>query len=351
MNTNKMNYLNPLPWTSPAKWAWLSLTAFASLPGTFNRTIFDAPWTATVSDPVLQETLTYLNTTDFVAYTPDFLSIIGPNATIEHVQHLPYQSHEAPCYIPSTKQLFFVEWGPPGGENGTHTWQYLLDVETNTLQKITTSPPTVNAHGCVHYDGQIYVVTDGSESESGYVARIDSVSLKRETVVNNFLGQPFMGFNDLEIDREGGFWVTDFRSGWGRGIIPYTPPTNPSIYYINSTTLQTKLVHTTTGNTNGIAISPDSQTVYIPDTGVSEFRPSAKNPYGKREVWAFDVSSGAVLSNKRLLASPVSYFYDGLRVSRGGWLFAGSGDGVDVIDPVTGFVLGSIRVGGGRMSL
>ncbi|KAI9925266.1 hypothetical protein MW887_006189 [Aspergillus wentii] len=272
-----MNYLNPLPWTSPAKWAWLSLTAFASLPGTFNRTIFDAPWTATVSDPVLQETLTYLNTTDFVAYTPDFLSIIGPNATIEHVQHLPYQSHEAPCYIPSTKQLFFVEWGPPGGENGTHTWQYLLDVETNTLQKITTSPPTVNAHG---------------ESESG--------------------------------------------SGWGRGIIPYTPPTNPSIYYINSTTLQTKLVHTTTGNTNGIAISPDSQTVYIPDTGVSEFRPSAKNPYGKREVWAFDVSSGAVLSNKRLLASPVSYFYDGLRVSRGGWLFAGSGDGVDVIDPVTG---------------
>jgi gluconolactonase len=49
-----------------------------------------------------------------------------------------------------------------------------------------------------------------------------------------------------------------------------------------------------------------------------------------------------------LFTSPVSYFYDGIRVSGEGWVFAGSGDGVDVIDPESGFVLGSIRLGGGE---
>ena len=66
-------------------------------------------------------------------------------------------------------------------------------------------------------------------------------------------------------------------------------------------------------------------------------------------LWAFDITgNGAVLSNQRLLGSPVSYFYDGIRTAGNGWLFAGSGDGVDVIDPVTGFVIGSIRIGGGN---
>jgi gluconolactonase len=112
--------------------------------------------------------------------------------------------------------------------------------------------------------------------------------------------------------------------------------------------MQSKIIWTTDGNANGVAISPDGKTLYIPDTGVSNFRPSNKNPYGKRMLWAFDISgSGAVLANKRMLGNPLSYFYDGIRASREGWLFAGSGDAVDVIDPETGFVLGSIRVGGG----
>lgn len=113
--------------------------------------------------------------------------------------------------------------------------------------------------------------------------------------------------------------------------------------------MQPKVVWQTDGNANGIAISPDGKHVYIPDTGVSQFRPSYQNPYGKRAVWDFQTSAGgAVLSGQRLLTTPISYFYDGIRASREGWLFGGAGDGVDVIDPDSGFVLGSIRVGGGK---
>lgn len=102
-----------------------------------------------------------MNSTDFIAYDERFFDIIGPNATIEHVQKLAYQSHEAPCYNPTAGDLFFVEWGPPGGANGTHDWQYVLNTRNNILRKIRTEPPTYNAHGCVMYKNNMYVVTDG----------------------------------------------------------------------------------------------------------------------------------------------------------------------------------------------
>lgn len=159
--------------------------------------------------------MSYLNTTDFVAYDSRFFDIIGPNATVEHVQKLTYQVHEAPCYIKDTNQLFFVEWGPPGGDDGIHSWQYLLDVETNTLRNITTNPPTYNVHGCVYYNHSIHVVTDGySDLQTGELAKIDPHSHEKTTLLNNYLVQPFAGFNDLEIDQVGNFWLTDSKSGW-----------------------------------------------------------------------------------------------------------------------------------------
>lgn len=156
-----------------------------------------------------------------MAYDPKFFEIIGADATVEHVQKLAYQTHEAPCYIPDTGQLFFVEWGHPGGKNGVHEWQYLLDVESNSLKKITTDPPTINAHGCVYHNGSLHVVTDGGNGESGSLVKIDPKSLEKETLLNNFVVQPFAGFNDLEIDKNGNYWLTDSKSGWVCRVISF----------------------------------------------------------------------------------------------------------------------------------
>jgi hypothetical protein len=69
--------------------------------------------------------------------------------------------HEAPCYIPSTQGLLFVQRGPPGAENGayevlslrrsligwcemgvdvycglgTHDWYYLLNTRAQRFQQ------------------------------------------------------------------------------------------------------------------------------------------------------------------------------------------------------------------------
>ncbi|KAJ9664402.1 hypothetical protein H2198_000331 [Neophaeococcomyces mojaviensis] len=348
------NFLPALPHDlNKTTWAFWDYqqSSLAVLPGQFNRSAFDAPWDGNSSDIEVKAVYESLNSTQFVAYDNKFFDIIGSAAAVEHIQALAHQSHEAACYIPDLHKLFFVEWGPPGGNNGTHPWQYMLDVNTNTLSKVQTDPPTINAHGCVYFQGSMYIITDGTDGETGYLAKVDPITLKRETLLNNYYGQPFAGFNDLDIDSDGNFYLTDSKSGWARDIVPYTPPTNPSTYFVNATTMRPKVIQTTTGNCNGVAVSESGsiRTVYLPNTGVSEFKPvSKKNPYGQREIWAYDFSAPApVLTNPRLLNNPISYFYDGIRVSRNGWIFAGAGDGVDVIDPVTGLTLGTIRVGGG----
>lgn len=251
----------------------------------------------------------------------------------------------------------------------------MLNTETNVLRNITTNPPTTNAHGCVFYRGAMYVVTDGSHTETGALVKIEPGSLNKTVLLNNYYQQPFMGFNDLDIDPDGNFWLTDSRSAYvsngctsvgkriimgsytnttkGRGLIDFYPPTNPTVYMVNGTTMRPKVVHITTGNANGVAVSAPSdgsRQLYLPDTGVSVFKPvSLKDPYGDRRLTAYDIATeGGVLSNPRLLNNPISYFYDGIRVSRNGYIFAGVGDGVDVIDPLTGLTLGTIRVGGGE---
>ncbi|TDZ20072.1 hypothetical protein Cob_v007148 [Colletotrichum orbiculare MAFF 240422] len=333
MRSAAMFYLSAVP--------SLAQAFLANLPAAFN----DAP-------SIWARNNGFLNTTNFIAYDERFFDIIGPQATVEHVQHLALQPHEAPCYNKDTGELYFVEWGPPGGDNGTHSWQYLLDTRNNTLKKITTNPPTVNSHGCVFYKGAYHVVTDGTSNETAALVRVDPKTLEKKVLLNNYYEQPFMGLNDVEIDSDGNFWLTDSRSGFGRDLVDFTPPTNPTVYMVNGTTMRPRVVHVTTGNANGVAVSPPRNgrhTLYLPDSGVSEQKPvSRKNPYGDRALVAYDVATGGYLANPRFLNNPISYFYDGVRVSRNGWIFVGAGDGVDVIDPDTGLTLGTIRVGGGE---
>lgn len=182
----------------------------------------------------------HIQQSSFVAYDQRFFDVIGPNATVEQLQVLPFQVHEAPCYVKETSQLFFVEWGPPGGsENGRHDWQYLLDLETNNLTRIKTDPPTWNVHGCVYREGNMHVVTDGGPDETGYLAIIDPATLKRTTLLNNYFERPFISFNDIELDHEGNYYLTDSRSGFVSNLL-LSPQRYPSRVNPSTTESQTR---------------------------------------------------------------------------------------------------------------
>ncbi|KAL1586088.1 hypothetical protein WHR41_04792 [Cladosporium halotolerans] len=337
------------------QWAWVSNEdpLLAAIPGAFNRTVFDAPSAANVTDQRVASVNDHIQQSSFVAYDQRFFDVIGPNATVEQLQVLPFQVHEAPCYVKESSQLFFVEWGPPGGsENGRHDWQYLLDLKTNNLTRIKTDPPTWNVHGCVYRDGNMHVVTDGGPDETGYLAIIDPATLKRTTLLNNYFERPFISFNDIELDHEGNYYLTDSRSGFGRSLHPFNAPTQPTVYFVNGTNMRIKELAMLEGNANGITLSPDGKTLYVADTGASESKPARRNDQGPREMWAWDFATSShgakipLLVNQRMLSRAIEYFYDGIRTSSNGLIFAAGGEVVDVIDPESGWTLGSIRVGG-----
>lgn len=118
--------------------------------------------------------------------------------------------------------------------------------------------------------------------------------------------------------------------------------------------MRPRLVTRTMGQANGIAAgakrADGSYTVYIGDTGVFPFPGPSVDKLGRRDLTAYDTAgskAAGLLTNPRLFNNPIYYVHDGVRVSRNGYVFTGTGEGVDVIDPVTGLTLGSIRVGGG----
>ena len=140
----------------------------------------------------------------------------------------------------------------------------------------------------------------------------------------------------------------------GRDLNPYGAPTQPTVYFVNGTTLRPKELISIEGNANGVSLSPDGRTIYVADTGASDssVKPSRRNFRGPRDLWAWDFSFSAageklpVLTNRRLLSRALEYFYDGVRTSANGLIFGAGGEVVDVVDPESGWTLGSIRVGG-----
>ena len=99
-------------------------------------------------------------------------------------------------------------------------------------------------------------------------------------------------------------------------------------------------------------MSLDGKTLHVADTGASEVKPGRRNFQGPRDLWACDFATSAsgakipLLNNRRLFNRAIEYFYDVVRIGSDGFVFGAGGEVVDVMDPESGLILGSIRMGG-----
>lgn len=60
--------------------------------------------------------------------------------------------------------------------------------------------------------------------------------------------------------------------------------------------------------------------------GASNGRPNVKNLQGSRGIYAYDILPGPILSNRRLFNLPVAGQYDGMRVTKSGYILAASAE-------------------------
>jgi len=95
---------------------------------------------------------------------------------------------------------------------------------------------------------------------------------------------------------------------------------------------------------NGLAFSPDEQTLYVTDSGANA-EPGSYHVGRPHHVIAFDVLNSRHLGPGRLFAVTTPGFPDGIKVDRAGRVYASASSGVQVFSQA-GDLIGQIRLPG-----
>ncbi len=203
------------------------------------------------------------------------------------------------------------------------------------------------------FDAQGRLIScEGTEQARDGRRRIVATNLRTGEVTvltDRYEGKRYNSPNDVCADAEGRIWFTDPYYGPDRDLLEQDAE---AVYRIDPVgSVARVLGQPEIERPNGIAISPDSKTLYVID--------SHSRPGGNRKVWAFDVDASGGLSNQRLV-----YDFgkgrggDGMRLDLQGNLWIAGGiarprsagettdvpPGVYVISPA-GELLGRIPIG------
>lgn len=280
--------------------------------------------------------------------------ILGSDPTLDFMFSTRNDSiHEAPVYVPPP--LNAIIFSIP------HVDEYQqriinLNSTPPTLSNFTTMPPIYAVNGGKYYGGQVYwaseagtcfptpSVSNSSNSttcQTPGIYRMNPYTRTSEVLLNNYFGKQFNSPNDLFIDSRGDVFFTDSWYGWAINVTSY-PVLKPQTWRFRPSTGQVSVAEDTIAQPNGIGISPDGRTMYITDTGVTDFSANITNmlpkytynSLGGNNVYAFDVNfapPGNYLTNKRPVRSAEEFGDDGFHVSRDGYLLGAAGLGVDIL--------------------
>jgi len=278
------------------------------------------------------------------------LDILGSSPKLEFVFNTRNDSiHEAPVYVPPP--LNAIIYSLP--HQGIFEQQIInLNGSKPTIANYTTTPPVYAVNGGRYYNGHIYWAVEGGVPFPGPkgstimqtpgIYQLNPMTGRVTTLLNNYYGDQFNSPNDLYIDSRGDIWFTD--SWYGYAINVTASPVLPTATYrFRPSTGAVSIVENTLQQPNGIGVSPDGRTMYLTDTGITDFSKPVPpnvlprytyNPLGGHAVYAFDVNfapPGNYLTAKRPIWLTEEFADDGFHVARNGYLIGASGFGVDVL--------------------
>jgi gluconolactonase len=292
------------------------------------------------------------------------LDILGPAPKLERIFDTRNDSiHEAPVYVPGLNAIIFSQ------PHQSVYQQKIINLNGTepTISNYTTTPPVYAVNGGKYYKGKIYWASEASFSfpspadgstvnQTPGIYELDPFTGEVRTLLNNYYGQQLSSPNDLIIDSRGDIFFTDSWYGYAINVTTY-PVLSPQTFRFRPSTGAVSVVENSLEQPNGIGISPDGKTMYISDTGITDFEgvaPDAPPPrytfnkFGGRTVYAFDINfapPGNYLTNKRPIWLAQTFAVDGLHVSREGYVLGASGSGLDILSE-WGELLLRIEVGG-----
>jgi gluconolactonase len=146
------------------------------------------------------------------------------------------------------------------------------------------------------FDGQGRLIScEGAENGPGGRRRVVRTDMKTGTVevlTERYEGHRYNSPNDVVVDPAGRIWFTDPLYAPDRSIMEHD---HEAVYRIDPDGKVTRvLTQPAIGRPNGLAITPDGQTLYIIDSNY--IRPDAN-----RKVWGFDIAGDGSLRGQRLI--------------------------------------------------
>jgi gluconolactonase len=141
------------------------------------------------------------------------------------------------------------------------------------------------------------------ETRGRRVIRLDKKG-KLDVIADAWEGKRFNGPNDIALGKNGRIYFTDpaFGSAEDTRELPFY-----GIYHATSKG-EVQLAAKTGGRPNGLAFSPDGETLYVADSDA-------------RSVIAYDIDKRGAASNERTLISGIAGVPDGLRVDKEGQIY------------------------------
>ena len=323
----------------------------AVLPYHFNRTIstnsadYDFRNTTVGNAP----TFDLLDSADFVVFDQKRgLQYLGDNPSYQFMFSVSAAVHEAPVFAPEQNLLFLSQLAPPAGTLP----QLVVDLNADppTLSDYIPNPPVYAPNGGSFRNGLIVFGASGGNISIGggehrvSITTVDPATNQSTVLLNNYFGYYFNTIDDIAIHPvTKDIFFTDPQYSWFNALTDTAPQLGTASYRFDPETGATFLIDDTLQQPNGIAFTPDGNTLYISDTGAvsSTIDPALGsqsttfNTTGKRAIYAFDVTNnGTRVSNKRSFYLAQDWVPDGLKVSQEGLVLTGSGHGVDIVDDV-----------------
>lgn len=271
----------------------------------------------------------------FESHDPSFEAVLGDTPGVEHI--VDTDAHEGPVYVAHEDALYFTSL--PDGHDVA-----IRRLDLGSREVITVRAHANGANGMtLGLDGRLIVCEQGSHTQPARISRVDRGTGEAETVANGWRGVPFNSPNDVVVHRNGSIWFTDPSYGHLQGFRA-EPQAGDFVYRYNPSSGGVEVAAVGFDKPNGIAFSPDQQTLYVTDSGANQEDGSF---YDDRphHIVAFDVRDGRELDNERVFAVTTPGFPDGIKCDSDGRVYASAFSGVQVFDPA-GELIGEIRLPG-----
>ncbi|KMM85511.1 gluconolactonase [Pseudomonas taetrolens] len=159
-------------------------------------------------------------------------------------------------------------------------------------------------------------------------------------LADRFEGKRLNSPNDVVVHRDGGIWFTDPTYGILSDYEGYQAEPEQSgrnVFRIDPYTGELACVADDFEQPNGLAFSPDGQTLYVADSARSH------DPEAAHHIRALQVIDNCRLGASTILAQIEPGIPDGLRVDVQGNIWTSAGDGIQCFDS-SGVLLGKIRL-------